>query len=457
MDTTFTGSGKLTINHDEGYCIGTLGENEMTITVKDTTIEANGEYAVCGGSDACKAALTVDNATIIANGTKLAVARFNNGFKFNGVDVVEPKGAIAKNGTVYEKDGATVAKKVVIDKVENYGLEVADTNVTSGNCDDILGNGIFSYDPENKVLKVNGSYDYKLKGCIIDSSINGLTIDVTKDSELTGYFNLNGDTVISSKNGSGLSVKGDSKFYIICTYDDHVLTVKDIDLTINGKTAFAGQKNKNIKVIIDNASVKTILTGAFVDDEIPLTELTLKNCVVTEPEGAVVKNGRIYESDGTTLAKDVVITPKAKCTEHTPGEAVKENFVDPDCTNAGSYDLVVYCTVCGEELSRKTVTVNALGHDWGEWTLSEDGTEESRVCARCGEVETRKVGAIKGDVNGDGVVNASDIVAVAAHVKGVKKLEGDALKRADVSGDGAITVTDISMIAAHVKGQKPLK
>ena len=179
--------------------------------------------------------------------------------------------------------------------------------------------------------------------------------------------------------------------------------------------------------------------------------------MVTEPEGAVVKNGRIYESDGTTLAKDVVITPKAKCTEHTPGEAVKENIVDPDCTNAGSYDLVVYCTVCGEEISRETVTVNALGHDWGEWTLSEDGTEESRVCARCGEVETRKVGAIKGDVNGDGVVNASDIVAVAAHVKGVKKLEGDALKRADVSGDGAITVTDISMIAAHVKGQKPLK
>ena len=47
---------------------------------------------------------------------------------------------------------------------------------------------------------------------------------------------------------------------------------------------------------------------------------------------------------------------------HTPGEAVVENEVAPDCENEGSYDTVVYCSVCDAEISRETTTVEALGH-----------------------------------------------------------------------------------------------
>ena len=49
---------------------------------------------------------------------------------------------------------------------------------------------------------------------------------------------------------------------------------------------------------------------------------------------------------------------------HSAAEAVKENEVAPTCTENGSYDNVVYCSVCNEELSRETVTVDALGHDF---------------------------------------------------------------------------------------------
>ena len=62
--------------------------------------------------------------------------------------------------------------------------------------------------------------------------------------------------------------------------------------------------------------------------------------------------------------------------EHAPGEAVEENIVSPNCTTAGSKDVVTYCTVCGEEASRETVeTAEALGHDWN-----------NGVCGNCGEV-----------------------------------------------------------------------
>ena len=76
-------------------------------------------------------------------------------------------------------------------------------------------------------------------------------------------------------------------------------------------------------------------------------------------------------------------------TGHTEGAAVVENNVDPDCDNTGSYDNVVYCTVCKAELSRNTVTVVALEHDYStEWTTDKAATctevgSKSHHCSRC--------------------------------------------------------------------------
>ncbi|MBQ1521607.1 MAG: hypothetical protein IIZ74_02495, partial [Erysipelotrichaceae bacterium] len=84
---------------------------------------------------------------------------------------------------------------------------------------------------------------------------------------------------------------------------------------------------------------------------------------------------------------------------HQPAEAVKENEVAATCTTEGSYDEVVYCSVCGTELSREHKTVAATGHTWGEWketkapTCTEAGAEE-RECSVCGEKETRTVDAL---------------------------------------------------------------
>ena len=61
--------------------------------------------------------------------------------------------------------------------------------------------------------------------------------------------------------------------------------------------------------------------------------------------------------------------------EHTPGEPVTENEVAPTCTAEGSYDTVVYCSECGEEISRETVTVPATGHNNVNGTCTNCGTE----------------------------------------------------------------------------------
>ena len=85
--------------------------------------------------------------------------------------------------------------------------------------------------------------------------------------------------------------------------------------------------------------------------------------------------------------------------EHDPAEAVQENVVAATCEKAGSYDDVVYCAGCDEELSRETVTVEALGHDWGEWTVTKEATAtedglRTRVCSRdASHVETEVIPA----------------------------------------------------------------
>lgn len=87
--------------------------------------------------------------------------------------------------------------------------------------------------------------------------------------------------------------------------------------------------------------------------------------------------------------------------EHIAGKAIKENEIEPTCTNKGSYDEVIYCTdnVCQKELSRNTVTVPALGHIAEEPVIenrvepqkSKPGSYEKVVyCKRCNKELNRK-------------------------------------------------------------------
>ena len=63
---------------------------------------------------------------------------------------------------------------------------------------------------------------------------------------------------------------------------------------------------------------------------------------------------------------------------HNAGEAVVENKVAPNCTEDGSHDEVVYCTVCGDELSRNTVTDAKLNHK-----ASDEWVKENEVAPTC--------------------------------------------------------------------------
>ncbi len=80
---------------------------------------------------------------------------------------------------------------------------------------------------------------------------------------------------------------------------------------------------------------------------------------------------------------------------HTPGTPVKKNEIPATCQQGGSYDEVICCTLCGEEISKTTVTTEkADSHSFtnyvsdGNALCNADGTKTAYCDYGCGASDT---------------------------------------------------------------------
>ena len=85
---------------------------------------------------------------------------------------------------------------------------------------------------------------------------------------------------------------------------------------------------------------------------------------------------------------------------HTPGEPTQENVVPASCTAEGSYDEVVYCTECGEEISREHKTIEKTAHSLKRVngkpaTADADGWYSHYEWKVCGKYFTDATGAVE--------------------------------------------------------------
>ena len=71
--------------------------------------------------------------------------------------------------------------------------------------------------------------------------------------------------------------------------------------------------------------------------------------------------------------------------------------------------------------------------------------------------EITVIDIIRGDVNNDGKITITDMLAVKSHILGKSTLEGDAATAADTNKDGKITITDFIQIKAHILGKSTIE
>ncbi len=93
---------------------------------------------------------------------------------------------------------------------------------------------------------------------------------------------------------------------------------------------------------------------------------------------------------------------------HTPADPVEENRTEASCTEDGSFDTVVYCSLCHKELSRETTVLKAAGHTEGE-AVEENRSEAS--CTEDGSFDT----VIYCEVCGEELSRERTVIAAAGH------------------------------------------
>ena len=124
----------------------------------------------------------------------------------------------------------------------------------------------------------------------------------------------------------------------------------------------------------------------------------------------------------------------------------------PTCTEPGG--IVFTCSYCGDSYLENRV--EPLGHEFGEWAVKKaaactEAGEESRVCARCGEEETRDVAALGHDW-GEAVYawseNNGEVIATHACRRDPSHTETETVKtvsrvtkEATAEAEGEMTVT----------------
>jgi surface protein len=242
-----------------------------------------------------------------------------------------------------------------------YDLTIGGTVVRNSNKNDILNNGIFAYEPATKTLFVKGNYKYTGNNNFILSYIEGLTINVTQDAELSGnssasLVRLCGNTTFTGNGKLTVKATGDQQNGISVGNKAHI-TIEKMDMDIQ---AFGGIICTSYDgTLTINSSNLTITCSSSSQFNSPAAVygfegggINLINCAISSPEGAFVSWHQIYEAD-YSLAPCVTITAEGGIT--TGVENGQRNSVK------GQRDE--WYTIDGRKLSGKPTTKGIYLHN----------------------------------------------------------------------------------------------
>ena len=297
-------------------------------------------------------------------------------------------------------------------------------------------------------------YVKAVSAALIEETEEGKVYYPETDSEAFNVTVEKADPVYTAPSGLKVCVGGtlsDIELPMGWAWKDSTTSVGDEETPASFPATFTPEDRKNYNTVETEIAVAVLQHNEV---KVPAVPATCTQDGLTEGSKCSLC-GKVFVEQTVVPAKGHTPGPEATCTQdqvctvcgevlvekkgHTAGEAVQENVKPATCTEGGSYEEVILCTVCGEELSRTPVTVGAtghmpetvagrqptctdtgltdgvkcsacgtlleeqtslpaLGHTFGEWTVSSEAGvlkegEEVRTCQRCGVTETRAIAA----------------------------------------------------------------
>ncbi len=282
-----------------------------------------------------------------------------------------------------------------------------------------------------------------------------LTNDMTVKSLLTDLGLVDWTEHFSEKNLNRLNTvlaKIDGKAEVINNALDRIEVLKINGVDVLKDTQFKGLGTyetflKQIKTRYITNEFGDLQIGDFIQEDGTLL-LSVEVAVNTDSE-KLPADGTVYEKinividlgkDYTAHTEEMIpgysatcdepgLTDGVKCTVcntilskqeeipalgHEPGADLYTNVIAATCTQEGSYDIVVNCARCAEELSSTGMRVPALGHDeiaheGKAATCTEGGYEAYVTCSRCDYTTYKTIAALGHDWD-DGVVQGDKTV-----------------------------------------------
>ena len=329
------------ISHNNLLYISGNGSEESKLTVIGTSINNDGAIYASGEIDIKNAVvdatggpygihaggkLEITKSTVSAKGSTSAIYADGGLALGSDMGVVLPEAGQIFGADIRNADGSR-ATEVLLQPVETYDLKVCGRQVTSANRKDILGDGVFAYNPDTNTLSINGDCEYM--GTMIESGIDGTLIKAEKDVTLKV---IDGHGILAT---ASCLIQGPGKLTIVGALSDIYVSgpslgIRDANLELSGKNGIIGSDGAKLFVYDSTVSVKAN-TAAISGFDL----VQLNGCYIEAPEDAEIIDGEVKVGD--ELAKEVKIVPG------TPSGPVElENpFVDVGKTDY-FYDAVLW-------------------------------------------------------------------------------------------------------------------
>ena len=263
--------------------------------------------------------MVIENSYVKATGnTYGSISDFKN-INLIGCAITQPAGAVVEDngssGKAVMLNGSVVKTEVIIQPI-SYGIQIAGTNLTSGNVGAIknenfpnlgLTSGTITYNHDTKTFTLDG----------VNANVSsGNFIHITELADVAEYkINLIGNNVINTADASikiyrNLNIEGSGSLKLTANIGSGIyvlstLTIRNTNIEAKGAWGIAGLNGKNgEKLMIENSTVKaTGPSGSMCNFQ----NITLNSCEITKPVGAEV-GYNVSNGQGIMVGGYVVIS-----------------------------------------------------------------------------------------------------------------------------------------------------